>query len=284
MAAFYDARSWLTVLETGSPTVGDHIAQSVSRDTLASVSSHLSPPFQATMARTKMAMRTAHGGRPTVGGKRAPGTMRGKAPRTSGARIPESPRRRTRYKPGTVALREIRRYQKSTELLMSKLPFSRLVRHLTHCPTASEGKRRWLRPIESESNADAVSATGPRDCADHGARTYRRHAVAIASNPSPPGSRRGFLGASLRGHESLRHSRETCDHHAKGYSAGQTDSRGLGGTGLSDADCTRSAGAPLVFARRCGLGDWSLRERWSLASSVLMERSGFRSPGMGSNL
>lgn len=36
-------------------------------------------------------------------------------------------RRKPRYKPGTVALREIRRYQKSTELLMAKLPFSRLV-------------------------------------------------------------------------------------------------------------------------------------------------------------
>ncbi|XP_036748527.2 histone H3.1-like [Manis pentadactyla] len=32
-----------------------------------------------------------------------------------------------RYRPGTVALREIRRYQKSTELLLLKLPFQRLV-------------------------------------------------------------------------------------------------------------------------------------------------------------
>ncbi|KAI1715415.1 core histone h2A/H2B/H3/H4 domain-containing protein [Ditylenchus destructor] len=36
-----------------------------------------------------------------------------------------------RYKPGTVALREIRRYQKSTELLMRKLPFQRVVREVT---------------------------------------------------------------------------------------------------------------------------------------------------------
>ena len=35
-----------------------------------------------------------------------------------------------RYRPGTVALREIRRYQKSTELLIRKLPFQRLVREL----------------------------------------------------------------------------------------------------------------------------------------------------------
>ena len=35
-----------------------------------------------------------------------------------------------RYRPGTVALREIQRYQKSTELLIRKLPFQRLVREL----------------------------------------------------------------------------------------------------------------------------------------------------------
>jgi len=35
-----------------------------------------------------------------------------------------------KYRPGTVALREIRRYQKSTELLIRKLPFARLVREI----------------------------------------------------------------------------------------------------------------------------------------------------------
>ena len=35
-----------------------------------------------------------------------------------------------RYRPGTVALREIKRYQKSTELLIHKLPFQRLVREI----------------------------------------------------------------------------------------------------------------------------------------------------------
>ena len=32
-----------------------------------------------------------------------------------------------RFKPGTVALREIRKFQKSTDLLFRKLPFARLV-------------------------------------------------------------------------------------------------------------------------------------------------------------
>ena len=35
-----------------------------------------------------------------------------------------------RWRPGTVALREIRRYQKSTELLIRKLPFARLVHEI----------------------------------------------------------------------------------------------------------------------------------------------------------
>ena len=39
-------------------------------------------------------------------------------------------RRKCRYRPGTVALRQIRRYQKSTELLIRKLPFYRLVREI----------------------------------------------------------------------------------------------------------------------------------------------------------
>jgi len=40
------------------------------------------------------------------------------------------PAARGRYRPGTVALREIRKYQKSTELLIRKLPFQRLVREI----------------------------------------------------------------------------------------------------------------------------------------------------------
>jgi histone H3 len=41
-----------------------------------------------------------------------------------------------RFRPGTVALREIRRYQKSTELLLRKIPFQRLVRELAQAMRA----------------------------------------------------------------------------------------------------------------------------------------------------
>ena len=50
--------------------------------------------------------------------------VRKSVPATGGVRKPQ------RYRPGTVALREIRRYQKSTELLIRKLPFQRLVREV----------------------------------------------------------------------------------------------------------------------------------------------------------
>ena len=39
--------------------------------------------------------------------------------------------KKRRYRPGTVALREIRKYQKSTELLIAKLPFARVVKELS---------------------------------------------------------------------------------------------------------------------------------------------------------
>ena len=42
----------------------------------------------------------------------------------------QGPAKPHRFRPGTVALREIRRYQKSTELLIRKLPFQRLVREI----------------------------------------------------------------------------------------------------------------------------------------------------------
>lgn len=48
----------------------------------------------------------------------------GKSVKSNGLKKPH------RYKPGTVALREIRKYQKSTELLLRKSPFQRLVREI----------------------------------------------------------------------------------------------------------------------------------------------------------
>jgi histone H3 len=73
------------------------------------------------MARTKQAAR------PSIGGK---------APSKHLKSHPHPPKQNAflkkphRFKPGTVALREIRKYQKSTDMLIRKLPFQRLVREI----------------------------------------------------------------------------------------------------------------------------------------------------------
>lgn len=74
------------------------------------------------MARTKQTARRSTGGKaPRIG-------MATKAAvRSVGAGGVKKPHR---YRPGTVALREIRKYQKNTDLLIRKLPFQRLVREI----------------------------------------------------------------------------------------------------------------------------------------------------------
>ena len=75
------------------------------------------------MARTKQTARKSTGGK-APRKQLATKAARKSAPSTGGVKKPH------RYRPGTVALREIRRYQKSTELLIRKLPFQRLVREI----------------------------------------------------------------------------------------------------------------------------------------------------------
>ena len=54
-----------------------------------------------------------------------------KAAKKSGMKAPKGGvKKRYRYRPGTVALKQIRQYQKSMELLIRKLPFQRLVREI----------------------------------------------------------------------------------------------------------------------------------------------------------
>ncbi|KAJ8628666.1 hypothetical protein MRB53_021989 [Persea americana] len=78
---------------------------------------------QREMARTKQTARKSTGGK-APRKQLATKAARKSAPTTGGVKKPH------RYRPGTVALREIRKYQKSTELLIRKLPFQRLVREI----------------------------------------------------------------------------------------------------------------------------------------------------------
>ena len=77
------------------------------------------------MARTKQTARKS-----TVG-KAPRKQLATKAARKSASATGGVKKKPHRYRPGTVALREIHRYQKSTELLILKFPFQRLVREIT---------------------------------------------------------------------------------------------------------------------------------------------------------
>ena len=90
------------------------------------------------MARTKQTARKSTGGkapRKALAAKDSRGPVApSKVIATKAARKTASSsggvKKPHRFRPGTVALREIRRYQKSTELLIRKLPFQRLVREV----------------------------------------------------------------------------------------------------------------------------------------------------------
>ncbi|KAK2109294.1 histone H3.3C [Saguinus oedipus] len=85
-------------------------------------------------------------------------------PSTGGVKKPH------RYRPGTVAVHEIRRYQKSTELLICKLPFQRLVREIAqefktdlHFPSAAigalqEASEAYLVDLFEDTNLCAIHA------------------------------------------------------------------------------------------------------------------------------
>lgn len=77
------------------------------------------------MARTKQTARK------NVGGKAPRKRLATQAARKV-APSDTAVKKQHRYRPGTVALREIRKFQKSTELLIRKMPFQRLVREIAH--------------------------------------------------------------------------------------------------------------------------------------------------------
>ncbi|KAI1489891.1 histone-fold-containing protein [Biscogniauxia mediterranea] len=81
----------------------------------------------------------ARGGRASRGGR---GGGQAPAPAVApGDPIPY-PRRR-RYRPGTKALKEIRKLQSNTDLLIRKLPFSRLVREIALAIRPPDEGMRW---------------------------------------------------------------------------------------------------------------------------------------------
>lgn len=88
------------------------------------------------MARTKQTARASTGGKAprnqlaTKGARVAAEKERNKKAARAGGKT-KGTRKPHRYRPGTVALREIRRYQKLPNLLLRKQPFQRLCREIS---------------------------------------------------------------------------------------------------------------------------------------------------------
>ena len=98
------------------------------------------------MARTKQSPSFYNGGK-APRKQLATKAARNAAPAAGGVRKPH------RYRPGTVALREIRRYQKSTDLLIRKLPFQRLVRQIMTDLNTERGGTNPDKPMRVQSTA-----------------------------------------------------------------------------------------------------------------------------------
>jgi histone H3 len=76
------------------------------------------------MARTKQTVTK------TTGGKAPRKVVSAKSARKSVPPAEVQAPKKNRFKPGSVALKEIRKYQKTTDLLIRKRPFQRMVREL----------------------------------------------------------------------------------------------------------------------------------------------------------
>ncbi|RWW70739.1 hypothetical protein BHE74_00021561 [Ensete ventricosum] len=111
----------LHIMRIAPPVSATSTPNSRSRDLIGG---SLLPGLRSqSMARTKQTARKSTGGK-APRKQLATKAARKSAPATGGVKKPH------RFRPGTVALREIRKYQKSTELLIRKLPFQRLVREI----------------------------------------------------------------------------------------------------------------------------------------------------------
>jgi len=119
------------------------------------------------MARTKQTARKSTGGK--ADRARILVAKKGKKPRDSQS-APErrgrsdevaGVKRKHRWRPGTVALREIRRYQKSTDLLIPRAPFCRLVREVIRgCQESSGDLRLQVAAIGALQEASEAFLVG----------------------------------------------------------------------------------------------------------------------------
>ena len=91
--------------------------------------------------------------------KRALGTK--KAKKSASGSGSSGLKKAFRWKPGTVALRQVKKLQKSTDLLIAKAPFSRLVREISEAHKAGlRFQSSALAAIQEATEAFVVSLLG----------------------------------------------------------------------------------------------------------------------------
>ncbi|KAL9106813.1 MAG: hypothetical protein Q9227_008235 [Pyrenula ochraceoflavens] len=102
-------------------------------------------PRKSAGGSTPRSYRNTTGGKTMPGGQSTASSSRNVLRSSGLAGDPLPYRKPHRFKPGTIALREIRRYQRSTDLLLLKLPFARLVREvaISILPSSSVNDMRW---------------------------------------------------------------------------------------------------------------------------------------------
>ncbi len=110
------------------------------------------PPKRTMRPPRKLPSQRPSGERPTVGGK-GPTCLK-KLRRAE---------REKRFRPGTLALREIRKYQKSAELLIRKRPFQRLVREMMQTMDPLMRLSAWAL-LAMQELAEAYAVTLFEDC------------------------------------------------------------------------------------------------------------------------
>ena len=118
--------------------------------------------------------RVKHTARKNTGGK-CPSKLHAMklAARKAAPSQGEKTRKPHRYRPGTVALREIRKYQRSTGLLIRKAPFQRLVREVaSDFGTWIRFQNSAIHALQEASEAYLVGVFEDTNlCAIHGKRT-----------------------------------------------------------------------------------------------------------------
>ena len=138
----------------------------------------ISHQLNTTTTTSEMARRRAR----TVGKKRPVDDVAQRTKIICGRRIAQPPKGRVvkarRYRPGTVALREIRKYQKSTDLLIRRKPFGRLVKEICAqvCQDNNLRDKRFRKSAMEALQAAAEDYltkmfSSAQCCAMHGGRT-----------------------------------------------------------------------------------------------------------------